>query len=403
MAKYIDQSSFMECKIINNSVNNNGTNIEDYVVDNDDVDNDVIEMYRWRKFDEVRDLLNSYKSQLDIFGKTEALNRRFLTLRNSLDHFRDHRKKIERQFNTEHVSNAWLKMYEILREYKMFDDAETLTTFHNAEFPGSFILATKYYIANDTNIKNWTWWGSSFVEDEGIALKDSYQLYKKFPDNWLMNETYNGDVTSVEFQKYIKRKLNHSIDFYTADLGFGVSDENNQETAQAHANLGQIMSALLTIKTGGGFLTKQYTMFEPFTISLIIILSQLFEDFRIIKPATSRAMNSETYLFGRKYIGMSPKIEKLLMERLINFSMKPLMQKTVIKESYKEQYEQILSAMVFLAKEQSKKIAQLMELHKKFTNIKDDRKVYQNILSLDLENKNKVIAASEHNFLPDRR
>ena len=94
-------------------------------------------------------------------------------------------------------------------------------------------------------------------------------------------------------------RLAHGADLYTSDLGFDVSsDFNNQELIQCPANIGQIISGLLTLREGGNFITKQYSIFEPITISIMYAAAHFFEKFYLCKPATSRAANSETYLVG---------------------------------------------------------------------------------------------------------
>ena len=41
------------------------------------------------------------------------------------------------------------------------------------------------------------WYGSSLLGGEDIALQDKYNLYKRFPKRWLMNEKHKGDVTNI--------------------------------------------------------------------------------------------------------------------------------------------------------------------------------------------------------------
>ena len=70
---------------------------------------------------------------------------------------------------------------------------------------------------------------------------------------------------------------------------------------QAPVNVGQIISGILTLKPGGHFITKQYTTFEPITVSVMYALSALFDEFYLCKPQTSRQANSETYLIGKGF------------------------------------------------------------------------------------------------------
>jgi len=348
------------------------------------VPNNDTSMYSLVKFEETKDMLNKYKSMFDKYDVNDNMKKRFDTIRNALDHFRQFKKVLRDDYGAEHPSNAFLKMYEMLDTYKIFENyaqSNKLTTFHNAEFPGSFILACKHYILSHFSKKlEWKWYGSSRLDG---ALTDSYGLYENNKSNWLMNDKHTGDVTHVDYQLYLKEKIGGTIDVYTADLGFGVEDHNNQETAQAHANLGQIVSALLTIRKGGAFITKQYTIFEPFSVSLIVVLASLFENFSIIKPSTSRSLNSETYLFGQGYKGMSTTTENILLERLDNFNMLPLIS---IDNIPKDTIASILYAVVEISKQQAKKIKQFVDCDKLFAKYSLPV-LYNKILVVDANNR----------------
>lgn len=282
-----------------------------------------------KKLSKIKHELNSEKSRLDIFEKDPL---RFKIIRNVVDHFSGYKSMVARTYAAKNVSNAWLKMYEILYTQNFVEDIieqkGSFTSFHNAEFPGSFLLATSHYLdtvigANNTSFE-WTWWASSYIGNPKDYLQDSYELYKNYKDHWIMNETYNGDVMNIEFQKYISRKIGGTVDLYTADLGFGFADENNQELDQARANLGQIISGLVSLAPGGILVTKQYTIFEPISISIIALIAPLFKEFYILKPLTSRELNSETYLFGKGFIGLPDNIRVILYKKLEIYDHTPI-------------------------------------------------------------------------------
>jgi cap2 methyltransferase len=152
-----------------------------------------------------------------------------------------------------------------------------------------------------------------------------------------MNKNNNGDVTLLHNQQLFKQRFNRGVDLYTADLGFDVSDDyNNQESIHAKANLGQILTGLLTLKDGGSLITKQYTFFEPFTISLIGCLTFVFKELRIIKPMFSKYGNSEIYLYGSGYRYDNDVITQLFnyLEHFENKNMIPLITKSCMGKSF---------------------------------------------------------------------
>jgi hypothetical protein len=92
-------------------------------------------------------------------------------------------------------------------------------------------------------------------------------------------------------------------------------DANRQEELSAFVNIGQILTGLLALAVGGHFVTKQFTFVTPFSRSLIAIVASLFEETYITKPKTSRPTNSEVYLVGKGFKGISPELAKALLDR----------------------------------------------------------------------------------------
>jgi hypothetical protein len=227
------------------------------------------------------------------------------------DPFKDEKETVVLLGNTYNVSNAWLKCYEMLQHFHMIPDAlssPSFMHFDNAAFPGSFILAVHHYIKTRRVWANKAVWrGSSLLditEQTKSPLEDKYGLYREYKSNWLMNANNNGDVTIESNQRDFHKQIGGKVDIYTSDLGFDVSsDYNNQESLHAYANIGQILSGLLTLKPGGCFITKQYTFFEPITCSVMYAAATFFDEFYLCKPYTSREANSETYLVGIGFKG----------------------------------------------------------------------------------------------------
>jgi hypothetical protein len=79
----------------------------------------------------------------------------------------------------------------------------------------------------------------------------------------------------------------------------------------------------MTLKIGGSFIAKQYTFFETFTWNLIIIYAQMFDEFYICKPLTSRPYNGEIYLVGKGFRGITDETKTILMNRMENFHTNP--------------------------------------------------------------------------------
>jgi 23S rRNA U2552 (ribose-2'-O)-methylase RlmE/FtsJ len=175
-------------------------------------------------------------------------------------------------------------------------------------------------------------------------LEDKYHLYANYPNNWLMHNNNNGDISNIsnilDFQIQFKKIYGdiHSVDLYTCDLGSDVSnDYNNQEKIHLILNLSQIVCGLSVLKSGGNMVVKHFTIFEPFTISYISLLTELFEQVIISKPLTSKRTNSEIYIVCKNYkfpfIPNTNKynIYKLFIDRVSNKNTSPMIPSKYIK------------------------------------------------------------------------
>ena len=286
---------------------------------------------------EMRDRLNNAKRLLDPIP-----NETFIKINQTLDLYRNLRNMMSRKYNMYNSTNASLKMYEMLMQMKLVDCAtltdNSLNSFSNAELPGAFIIAINHYLKSKCPGKKFNWLGSSYLPEAAAAtgnvtiLEDKFKLYANNRDRWLMGPRPNalpdgidditGDVTDpntvITLAIGVKtRFLNTSgAILYTSDAGIDVTEDYlGQEDNTSAINYGQIISGLLSLAPGGNFVTKQYTFFSPFSRSVIALVSGFFEETYIVKPATSRPGNSEIYLVGKGFKGISTEMTEALTDR----------------------------------------------------------------------------------------
>lgn len=274
------------------------------------VDKDVLPInknktYNFKTMLDLKTKLNVTKDKLEDIFK----NQNKLRLWQQCDPFKKEKSIIKTIANEDYVTNAWIKIYEIVQFFNLIPDTITSDYCHfdNAAFPGAFILAVRNYIYTKTKCEQYNWIGSSLIvaKKDVDPLEDKYELYKRYKKNWLMNDQFNGDVTLVENQDYIKNRLGNQVDLYTSDLGFSVdNDFGNQESIHFLPNVGQILFGLNCLKKGGCFVTKQFTIMETNTVSVIYAIANMFDEFYICKPFSSRAGNSELYLVGKGFKGI---------------------------------------------------------------------------------------------------
>ncbi len=132
-----------------------------------------------------------------------------------------------------------------------------------------------------------------------------------------MDAQMRGDVTSPADVRELARRARArlgEVDLYTSDVGIDVSEDyGDQERLTARLNLGQIVVGLLALRQGGALVTKTYTFFQPFSLSVAALCAALFEAFYVTKPLTSRPANSETYFVGIGFRGLPPGAEEFLL------------------------------------------------------------------------------------------
>ncbi|KAF9100632.1 FtsJ methyltransferase domain-containing protein 2 [Mortierella sp. AM989] len=99
------------------------------------------------------------------------------------------------------------------------------------------------------------------------------------------------------------------VGLVSADGGISVDgDEAVQETLLQRLILCQILTMFMTLQKGGDFVVKIFDIFTPVTAGLVWILSRHFEKICVVKPLTSRPMNSERYVVCRHLLRHKPSL-----------------------------------------------------------------------------------------------
>jgi hypothetical protein len=297
----------------------------------------------------LRNKLNKTKSLLDKYYIDKHLRNLWSSAQYSIDLYKNLRMILSKEYNMQYPSNASMKYYEIYNYFNVLGyiaerfPGETPTVKFNAELPGSALCAMNH-LAKTNNVE-YNWYASSLIDVSDTtttALDDSYGLYRCNKEHWLMDDSNNGDATLVKNLLDFKKKIPLGVHLYSHDAGIDVTNDfNNQESANAKVHLGCALAGLMLLKTGGIFIAKQYTMFESLTWNLILIYSALFEKFYLFKPLTSRPYNSEVYLIGIGFKGISEELLNKLLNKLENFNMNALFSNENVNINNLTAYNQI--------------------------------------------------------------
>ncbi|QGR54070.1 ftsj-like methyltransferase [Moumouvirus maliensis] len=284
---------------------------------------DTLNNQYYSKIIKSKGLLNYYKRVMDtkpsrIFNSERyEINSQeyFLTWDNltyKLDMYKKIKRSLKNDFQTEMITNAWIKMYEILHQFPtLIPDKIDITTFHLCEAPGAFISATNHYL--DKLDKKLNWYSQTLnPKNHNIALDDHYGLISKYPEKWIYgdpNGDETGDITHSDVIKYYKSlEILKDVDFMTADAGILCkgNELNNQESILSKVNMGQIICILSCLPKNKSAVFKTFLpMSEPLTISLMYLLTIKFNHVTLFKPMASNSSNSEIYVILEDFKGIS--------------------------------------------------------------------------------------------------
>lgn len=269
---------------------------------------------------ELKRLLNSAKSRIDVEGAIPHWIDPLVRLRGP-------EGLIATEYSGSIVTNAWLKMYEMIRMVSLggSGSGRRLRSIHVAEAPGNFILAIGHYLADFENVI-WTWNASSYrdisfqplepkkpkpqkngknagVESspESKCLKDEYGLIARYPDKWFWGPLGNGDITEPANIRYWRWIYRESCDLFTSDAKVDSLEFSEEENVNLPLQLGQLLCAMAVLARGGSMIIKTFTFFESASIDILKICCTLFKSVRLVKPESSRAYNSEIYVVGVGY------------------------------------------------------------------------------------------------------
>jgi DNA-directed RNA polymerase II subunit RPB2 len=290
----------------------------------------------------LNDDINAAKSKLD-----DIPSKIYDTIANEMDTYASLKRVVQRNYNMEHATNAALKMYELIYQMELLTNGSAIGTdiscmpevqaFCNAELPGAFVIAINHFMKTKCISTRFDWIASSYLPAAAMqvgnttVLEDRYKIYERNRLHWLMGPAPNGlpegqePVSGDVMDPLVVNTLgnaahqrfadNDGANLYTSDVGINLTDPNKAEEETASVNYGQVLTGLLSLAVGGHFVSKQFTFVTPFSRSLIAIVASLFEETYITKPKTSRPLNSEVYLVGKWFKGISPELAKALLDR----------------------------------------------------------------------------------------
>ena len=219
------------------------------------------------------------------------------------------------------ISQAWLKMYEIIVECDIVPNNKTGTfrSFHFCEAPGSFINCLNNYIYTKTKFNHFEWLAQS-LHPRLAKIKDAYHIIKDYPNNWNWGVDKTGDISNpdniIYYSKIIKlfnmnNTNNMNIPFLiTSDAGLEPEDPKYPLVAYS-----SYLAILYSIPINGTMVYKlKDTPLEiPLIWNLIYITYTNFKEMYFFKPVQN-SQSREFYIIAKGYLGT---IDQTILDYLI--------------------------------------------------------------------------------------
>ncbi|CAI9741818.1 cap-specific mRNA nucleoside-2' [Octopus vulgaris] len=215
------------------------------------------------------------------------------------------------QIRPELCTQAWCKFMEILSTYPVVDSkSKKLNSVHLCEAPGSFITCLNHFLFTHGFTGKWQWMASTlnpYYEGNNLGnmIADDRFIRATLPHWQFCDGT--GDLLDKNNCNHLCKTVHNMETAKLVTADGSIDCQNNpsmQESIVSQLHYCETFAALKLLGKGGSFVIKFFTMFENNTIGLMYLLVKFFDQVNVIKPATSKAGNSEVYVVCLNFLGL---------------------------------------------------------------------------------------------------
>lgn len=282
---------------------------------------------RLRELDVAKQALNTTKSKLD--SKDIKVWSRH-TDETSL--LKDAVFACRKDLHIEMCTIAWLKMFEMLCSFDLVPKVDqsrpgssVFRSVHVCEAPGAFICATNHYVETQRPGMSWDWLANSLNPDfEGNdlnAMLDEDKFIRQTAPHWFFGADNSGDIMSPANVRSLwaraRARFPEGVMLVTGDGSINCQDNpNEQEAITSPLHFCEFVAGVGLLARGGAMVLKAFTVFENDTVALIYLMAALFDRVSVCKPPSSKPGNSETYLIGCGFRGVTEEQLEALAARI---------------------------------------------------------------------------------------
>lgn len=232
------------------------------------------------------------------------------------------------------ISQAWLKMYEIITDCRLIPTASkgTFHSFHICEAPGTFINAMNNYIHTKTKYTGFEWHAQS-LNPKIARIKDQFGMIRRNPERWDYGADQTGDITKVRNIQYYKKQVSKRapINLMTSDCGLAMKEPGYEKVAFA-----SLLAILDILPVNGTMVYKILTPIdEPIILNLVYVAYCNFKELVFYKPVQNNH-SREFYIIGKGYLGTNSDILEKFYDVLKQF--KDTQKDDLFKDKYPEAF-----------------------------------------------------------------
>jgi len=264
---------------------------------------------------DVNDKIKEYSQQIKKIQEISGTKK----IRRYFDY--ELRDIIHNKYGISHVTNGWIKMYEILNTYSFFDKNNSeIQTFHICEHPGKFIFATKDFISKNkiTNKHHYVYQSLNPATSSGFKLDPKLKSDPNGKLDYGIKKT--GDISDPDnIDYYIKQYQNQNFTLFTSDCGEDFSEDfTKQEGGMYEIYLGALITVVGIAPQKSNYVFKFFSFADDKTIELLYIMTKLYETVDIVRLMTTKSNSGENYCVCRNF-NYKPENKSQFVKKLISY------------------------------------------------------------------------------------
>lgn len=233
-------------------------------------------------------------------------------------------RTVKETVQAELVTQAWCKFYEIASNFPLVPlneicrevNCKKFKSVHLCEAPGSFVTSLNHWLKINAPDVQWDWLATTlnpYCEGNSYdSMVADDRFIRHTLKQWCFGKDNTGDIMNLRNLDALVEKSKsfdgRQVLLVTADGSVDCTDvPAEQESVVAQLHFCETVACMHLLQKGGNFLLKLFTLFEHQSVCLMYLLSCVFHQVSVTKPASSKGGNSEIYVVcvnfkGKDYI-----------------------------------------------------------------------------------------------------